>query len=473
MSKKLTIEEMREIARKKGGKCLSEKYINIDTKLKWRCKKGHIWMTTPYIIKTGHWCPQCSYKRIAQEKKATILEMQEIARKRGGKCLSEEYVDDRTKLMWQCKNGHAWESSPNNIKSGGHWCPICTGRGMTIKDMKKLARERGGKCLSKIYINSVTKLKWQCKEKHIWKATPSDIKIGHWCHRCAIIRGALKRKSTIQEMREIAEDMGGLCLSKKYISSQTKLKWRCKNGHEWEARPNSVKRGMWCPACAGNKPLTIKDIKEIAKERGGKCLSKKYVNSATKLKWQCKEGHIWEATPNNISRGKWCAICSAGISERICRALFENIFKNKFPKANPKWLINSRGNRMELDGYCQKLRLAFEYHGKQHYSTVKFFGGGNKLNQRMKDDKLKGKLCRENNVTLIEIPYKIQHGQMYDFIINKCIKKNIKIPKHRKKEILNLNISLPDKLIEMSIIAENRGGKCLSRRYIDINTNLT
>ena len=38
---KISIEEMQEIARKRGGKCLSKKYINAHTKLEWQCANGH------------------------------------------------------------------------------------------------------------------------------------------------------------------------------------------------------------------------------------------------------------------------------------------------------------------------------------------------------------------------------------------------------------------------------------------------
>ena len=42
----------------------------------------------------------------------------------------------------------------------------------------------------------------------------------------------------------------GLCLSEIYISAKYKLKWRCENLHEWEATPNCIQQGKWCPFCA-------------------------------------------------------------------------------------------------------------------------------------------------------------------------------------------------------------------------------
>ena len=56
---KLTIEEMRMLASVKGGKCLSNDYVNLKTKLIWECSKGHTWEATPANIKKGSWCRIC------------------------------------------------------------------------------------------------------------------------------------------------------------------------------------------------------------------------------------------------------------------------------------------------------------------------------------------------------------------------------------------------------------------------------
>ena len=55
----------------------------------------------------------------------------------------------------------------------------------------------------------------------------------------------------------------------------------------------------------------IEQMHQIAKERGGRCLSEHYTNKSTKLLWECSKGHQWEATPHNVIRGSWCMKCSA------------------------------------------------------------------------------------------------------------------------------------------------------------------
>jgi len=302
-SKKLTIEEMREIARIRGGKCISDLYVNVKTKLHWECEKGHQWEATPDSVKKGTWCPECGKNK----KKLTIEEMQEIAKLREGKCLSEKYVNSYTKLLWECEKKHQWETTPYIIKNGS-WCPECLieSKKLTIEDMQEMAKLKRGKCLSDIYINSYTKLLWECEKGHKWETIPWVIKRGSWCPECAIN----KIKSSIEKMREIAKKKGGKCLSDVYIKGSLKLLWECEKGHQWEATPENIKRGSWCPNCANQKnKLTILDMQELAKNKEGKCLSKVYKNIETKLQWECKEGHKWETTPKNIKSGSWCPIC--------------------------------------------------------------------------------------------------------------------------------------------------------------------
>jgi nucleoside-diphosphate-sugar epimerase len=68
-------------------------------------------------------CPAVEGKESKPET-YTMRDMQETALSRGGRCLSTEYVDIKTKLKWKCGFGHEWEASPRLLKAG-HWCPDC------------------------------------------------------------------------------------------------------------------------------------------------------------------------------------------------------------------------------------------------------------------------------------------------------------------------------------------------------------
>lgn len=145
--------------------------------------------------------------------------------------------------------------------------------------------------------------------------------------------------------------------------------------------------------------LDIDKMKTHAINRGGKCLSKIYINSKTKLEWQCYFGHKFLQTYDS-SRRSWCPICKQSLSERICREVFEILFNKSFPKTKPSWLKG-----LELDGFCQELKLAFEHNGEQHYRKTKQFKINNSLLRLIKKrDSDKQKLCTQNGVTLVVIP---------------------------------------------------------------------
>jgi nucleoside-diphosphate-sugar epimerase len=54
------IKDMQELATSRGGQCISPEYVDIKTKLKWKCAFGHEWKATPRLLQAGHWCPECA-----------------------------------------------------------------------------------------------------------------------------------------------------------------------------------------------------------------------------------------------------------------------------------------------------------------------------------------------------------------------------------------------------------------------------
>ncbi len=110
-------------------------------------------------------------------------------------------------------------------------------------------------------------------------------------------------------MKKAARQYGGECLSTEYVNIRTGMRWRCAQGYEWTSVPQNVRRGKWCKICAGKATGTIEQMRRLARERHGVCLSRKYVNAETKLSWRCVVGHRWRTTPHLVKSGKWCPMC--------------------------------------------------------------------------------------------------------------------------------------------------------------------
>ena len=114
--------------------------------------------------------------------------------------------------------------------------------------------------------------------------------------------------------------------------------------------------------------------------------------------------------------------------EEECRTILEELFpKHKFNKIRPQFLNNPKTKRnLEIDCYCEKLKLAIEYNGKQHYDFVpRFHSSKDDLVQQKLRDKLKQKLCSQNNITLVTVPYHIKDIRSY--LILELRKKGFKV----------------------------------------------
>ncbi len=252
--KRDNIQTFYKIAEKHGGKCLSQDYVNSNSRIEMECDKGHRWNSQAYVIKAGSWCPKCSYVKIGDAQRDSIEKFKAIALVKGGKCLSDKYYNVKTKLDFECAKGHKWTTTGASINNG-NWCHECAKKRVadfhrnTLEVYINAAKELGGKCLSAEYIDSKTKLQYQCAQGHTWYSVPTSILQGHWCGICGQKETANKQRDNIETYQKIAEDKGGKCLSAKYTNAHGKLEFQCKSGHNWSAKAYHVKQGGWCKIC--------------------------------------------------------------------------------------------------------------------------------------------------------------------------------------------------------------------------------
>ncbi|RHZ69844.1 hypothetical protein Glove_277g30 [Diversispora epigaea] len=401
MRHKLTITDARNIALEKNGECLSKIYINNKTPLRWKCNKYHKWNASLCDIKRGTWCPKC------YRPKLNINIAKEIAFKKGGICLSEEYKNSYTSLSWKCRKNHIWQAPLERIKNQNSWCPKCAGSGgirLSLQIAKNIAQSRNGECLSDKYINIQSPLQWKCHQKHIWFSSLNTIKNRNtWYSYCA---GYLKL--SIDIAKEIAHHKGGKCLSENYISIDSKLLWECNKGHQWYTNLKCVRNfNTWCLYCSGRYSCNLELAKKVANKKGGDCISEKYINSITPLLWQCAKNHIWYANLDKVKNSDtWCPFC-LWKREELCKNIVTKLLGSPSDIRKPDFLKTSdHPLGLELDIYYSQYGFAIEVQGIQHERFHTFFHKDQEVfKKQFARDQLKKELCDENWIVLIEVWY--------------------------------------------------------------------
>mmetsp|Transcript_514 Transcript_514/g.921 ORF Transcript_514/g.921 Transcript_514/m.921 type:complete len:323 (-) Transcript_514:775-1743(-) len=238
---------------------------------------------------------------------------------------SPQKIRSHETIRYRCRFGHvvkAYKDCP-----AAHYCPTCmlsTSHStlnnsrvpLSIKSLTNLAStHRGFLILSlKHEINQVVQ------------------------HRLITVDGPLKG---LLVRIEVEETMDGLekysrtlnkvwndveSLEKLYKGVKSTYLWRCEYGHEFKWTADRIRQGSWCKICKTNerRRKQLEKLKKLANELGGECLSGEYYSANGKLKWKCRDGHVFDMAPNNIVRssaGKrktsWCGQCSRSKLTRV------------------------------------------------------------------------------------------------------------------------------------------------------------
>lgn len=104
-----------------------------------------------------------------------------------------------------------------------------------------------------------------------------------------------------------------------------------------------------------------------------------------------------------------------------CKTYLEKRYGKTFLSARPPWLVDEvTGERMELELYNEELGIACCYHDISHYefpsSTVTDIKDFRALVYK---DALKKKLCSENGVRLIVVPYTVKYETIPMYVMER------------------------------------------------------
>ncbi|MDH2363777.1 HNH endonuclease [Priestia megaterium] len=120
ISRRKSIQEVKNIFEEKGCILLSEKYVNYDTELDYICHCGSKAQNSFGRFLKANGCHECS-----KNTKPDFSEFSDTARKEGYKVLSESYVDAKTKIQVECPKGHKYGVLFRSFVSSGKRCKEC------------------------------------------------------------------------------------------------------------------------------------------------------------------------------------------------------------------------------------------------------------------------------------------------------------------------------------------------------------
>ncbi len=422
---------LKEVCKNRSLKCLSKNYINNQSKYEWQCLDcNNRWLATYANIRRGKNCPVCARQKAdLNRRKYCIEDVRKIVEKLGGDLLEDKYKSFNSKYKVKCLTcEHEWSASFSNLLKG-HWCASCSGHLPPKRvDLESIAKERGGNLISKRVGKSDEKLKWTCKLKHIFYMQPNYVVGGNWCPECSRGRGEricriifeslTKRKFPTkkpkwlinaegnrleldgfnenlgvafehqgeQHYKEIAFFHGSKKKFEKLVRDDKRKRYLCKkndvilievpsitikitiedaidfirnellkNNIEVKYKSNKINlSGVWSPDKFG-------ELENIAKEMGGEVKSMQYKGPNGALTFVCKEGHEWKTKPINITQGRWCPEC--GILKRASsrKKYDSDSVLELVKKQNGKWVSGDFKNI--------KSRLTFECENKHRWTT--------------------------------------------------------------------------------------------------------
>ena len=234
----------------------------------------------------------------------------------GFECMATEWRGPNEPYLFRCAAGHELLLTARALerKRQGN-CPMCLAA-ESLHQLRQRAEGNGVRCLSTDWTGTAGPYLFECAQGHQWQrgAGPTP-----GCGQCGHQRGALARRDSqgLQRLQQVAGARGGQCLSEVYTVGSVRYRFRCAEGHDWEAQGHQVFRGTWCPMCAQAQRRAehrspgegLTRLREAARAKGGVCLGESYHGVNVSYRFRCSAGHEWDAVGAQMLRGTWCRRC--------------------------------------------------------------------------------------------------------------------------------------------------------------------
>ncbi|WP_231676001.1 hypothetical protein [Ralstonia pseudosolanacearum] len=278
----------------KGHTLLADKWQGENASYRFRCAHGH------EISRTGAHALRFLIDCLACKAEAKLARLQQIARQAGGECLSTSYSNNSAMYRFCCRLGHEFETHGLSVMAGT-WCRRCADfrRGEASRDPEGPARiqEAAASVVANGCRSPIPGYRTPTASAAP-RATSGRLAALMWCAAngadCVHTRRAARPLCARTGWTSCVASRKSAVGNASRMTMKAPKSATASGAHRGTSGKTTgaiVTQGAWCPDCARDKhKLGIEAMREMAAQRGGLCISDTYVNSVTKLEWECARG---------------------------------------------------------------------------------------------------------------------------------------------------------------------------------------
>jgi predicted Zn-ribbon and HTH transcriptional regulator len=302
------------------------------------------------------------------------------------------YTKTMGKLIIICEEHGEFEQTPNNHISKKSSCPKCYGNYMD----KELFIEKANKIhdfkydYSKVeYVNTSTNVIIICKIHGEFKTMPnSHISSKTGCGKCS--NRFLDKDYFIEKANKIHNNKYDY-MEFDYINNLTKIKITCKNHGVFTQTPLGHLVGNGCSKCGylKNGEKSRKTLKQFISEANlihnniYDYSKVNYLNNYTNVIIICKiHGEFEQSSLSHVNQKNTCPKCTSNQYSKMAINWLNFIAKKdniniKHAENTGEYLIPN--TRLRVDGYCEKNKTIYEFHGDIWHGNPKIYNKNDKI----------------------------------------------------------------------------------------------
>lgn len=333
------------------------------------------------------------------------------------------YINSKTKLIIRCpKHNLEFEQIPNNHLNKMARCPQCARESSKLKQSMpnfiERAKDIHGNLYNyskTIYTNKYSKVTITCNIHGDFSQEANSHLKGSGCPKCgAKSIGDSKRLTTTQFIEQSQQLYGSDLFNYSkvdYINNKKDIILRCKlHDFEFKQTPsNHLKSTYGCPKCVDykNRQLdysTAQFIEKANKVHNNLYDYSKFEYLGTEIKSTIicrKHGEFLQVPNAHVNKSQGCPNCCTSKGELRVKERLELLNITFIQQKTFTDLIYK--SHLKFDFYLPDHNMVIEFHGRQHFEEVDYFGGAKGLEDTKLRDLIKKRYCEGNSIKYIEL----------------------------------------------------------------------